>query len=402
MIRTLVVGPSDRELFRGLSINLANRELPLDTRFVMGRPSLGNAIADWRPHVILSFLAEGSRCGLENYPWEIRRRWVNYPFGFTTREHAIGAILAMYTRVITDVGARPQKLVSVITPTYNTGSLILRAYDSLKGQRYREWEWVLYDDSTDPETIDILQSLARQDCRVKVFRGGAHSGVIGLVKRKAFALAEGDVLVELDHDDELTDDCLELLVDGFEAHPECGFAYTECAEVQPDGSPVKYGDTFAFGFGSYRPFPHMYRGKPYMVTNYPSINLKTLSHIVGVPNHVRAWTKDAYWAAGGHNPDVFVCDDYELLLRTFLTTRMLHIRHLGYIQHRLGGGSNTHQIRNAEIQRQVAIFSRAYASAVENRAREIVGAGFIPEANQQLNFEFYRDESVSGKTGTHG
>jgi len=233
-------------------------------------------------------------------------------------------------------------------------------------------------------------------------RGEAHSGSIGLVKRRAFNAAEGDLLVELDHDDELTEDCLQLLVSGLEANPECGFAYTECAEVNADGSPVKYGDTFAFGYGSYRPYPHMYRGKPYLVTNYPQINRKTLSHIVGVPNHVRAWTRDAYRKSGGHNADVSVCDDYELLLRTFLTTRMLHIRHLGYIQYRLPGSSNAHLVRNAEIQRQVAIFSAAYSTAIDRRAQEILGDNYSRDANQQLNIEFVMSDKQSGRTGTYG
>ncbi|MFM8857808.1 MAG: glycosyltransferase, partial [Actinomycetota bacterium] len=89
---------------------------------------------------------------------------MNYPFGFSTREHAIGAILAMYTKTITQARNRPTKLVSVVTTAFNTGSLILRAYNSLRGQRYQEWEWVVYDDSTEQETIEILRSLADHDC----------------------------------------------------------------------------------------------------------------------------------------------------------------------------------------------------------------------------------------------
>jgi len=401
VIRSIVFGKSDRDIFSGLSTTFAGSQLQLEVRSVENEVFHRRAIADFRPHVILSFLPEGERSALESYPWSVRRRWVNYPFGFTTKEHAIGSILSMYRSVITEQH-RPKKLVSVVTPTYNTGSILLRTYESLVGQTYADWEWLIYDDSTDNETLEIIRLLVREDPRINVMRGEAHSGSIGLVKRRAFNAAEGDLLVELDHDDELTEDCLQLLVSGLEANPECGFAYTECAEVNADGSPVKYGDTFAFGYGSYRPYPHMYRGKPYLVTNYPQINRKTLSHIVGVPNHVRAWTRDAYRKSGGHNADVSVCDDYELLLRTFLTTRMLHIRHLGYIQYRLPGSSNAHLVRNAEIQRQVAIFSAAYSTAIDRRAQEILGDNYSRDANQQLNIEFVMSDKQSGRTGTYG
>ena len=402
MIRTLVVGQANRDFFNGLATSLGGRDLPLEVRFVENVQLIRHAISEYRPHVILSFMPEGKKSAMQNFPRSIRRRWVNYPFGFTTKEHAIGAILSMYTSVITGENKSHEKLVSIITPTYNTGSVLLRTYDSICGQSYREWEWVIYDDSTDEETTQIVRLLAKDDSRISVMRGGEHSGFIGEVKRRAFRAAEGDVLVELDHDDELTEDCLQLIVDGFDEYPECGFAYTECAEVNADGSPVKYGDTFAFGYGSYRPYPYMYRGKPYLVTNYPQINQKTMRHIVGVPNHVRAWTKHAYEISGGHNPDLFVCDDYELILRTYLTTRMLHIRHLGYIQYRVEGNSNTHITRNAEIQRQVAIFSNAYSSKIDLRAKEILGDLYVDGANQQLNLEYSVKEIQPRKTGTNG
>ena len=38
-------------------------------------------------------------------------------------------------------------------------------------------------------------------------------------------------MVEVDHDDELTPDCLEKIVHAFQQHPECGFAFGDCSEV---------------------------------------------------------------------------------------------------------------------------------------------------------------------------
>jgi glycosyltransferase involved in cell wall biosynthesis len=290
-----------------------------------------------------------------------------------------------------------QQLVSVVTPTHNIGSMILRAYDSLSSQTYGEWEWVLYDDSTDEETAGILKSIARSDHRVRVHRGGDHSGVVGEVKRRGFSLAEGDIILELDHDDELIETCIEQVVAGFSANPECGFAYTDCAEVESDGSPVRYGENFAFGFGTYRNQMCEYRGKSYLVANNPPINTKTLSHIVGMPNHARAWTRSAYMDIGGHSADLGVADDYELLLRTFLKTRMLHVKHFGYVQHRRPGRVNTHLVRNREIQGQVAVLSRAYASAVQRRARELVGDAVQDVEFVSLNLDFQMNtQSIEG------
>jgi hypothetical protein len=38
-------------------------------------------------------------------------------------------------------------------------------------------------------------------------------------------------LVELDHNDDLTPDCLEKIIHAFQQHPECGFAFGDCSEV---------------------------------------------------------------------------------------------------------------------------------------------------------------------------
>jgi O-antigen biosynthesis protein len=139
------------------------------------------------------------------------------------------------------------------------------------------------------------------------------------------------------------------------------------------------------GFGSYR-FERL-NGKDYAVTNYPSINAKTIRHIVGVPNHLRAWTKDAYWKCGGHNPDIHVCDDYELLIRTFLTTRMVHIQRFGYIQyHNSSSSGNTQRHRNAEIQRLVKYFADHYNERIHRRFRELGVDDFIWQKKGELDW----------------
>jgi len=164
-------------------------------------------------------------------------------------------------------------------------------------------------------------------------------------------------------------------VEAFAAHPEAGFAYTDCAEVFEDGENATYPEGYAFGFGSYR--TETYRGRPYAVTNYPEINAKTVRHIVGMPNHLRAWRRDAYLAAGGYSPDVHVADDFELCIRTFLTTRMVHVQRFGYIQRLDRGTGNTHRARNQEIQRLVAAFARHYDDQIHQRLIELGVDDFI-------------------------
>ena len=222
-------------------------------------------------------------------------------------------------------------------------------------QTYKDWEWVIMDDSEDDKTFNELREFAEKDSRISVYKMHRHSGCIGEVKRNACMLSKGEILVELDHDDELTDNALMDVVNAFAEFPDAGFVYTDFAECLETGEPVQYGDGWGFGYGSYR--REFYKNREYLVVNAPNINPKNIRHIVSAPNHIRAWRASLYREIGGHNHLIHVADDYELMVRTFLSTRMVRVPKMCYIQYRNIDG-NTHSDRNKEIQRLVRSFSQ--------------------------------------------
>ena len=80
------------------------------------------------------------------------------------------------------------------------------------------------------------------------------------------------------------------------------------------------------------------------------INGTTISHLVGLPNHPRAWTRECYHLIGGHREELLVADDYDFLVRTFLSTKYVAIPDLLYIQYRNENGDNSTFHRNNQIQ----------------------------------------------------
>jgi len=327
-------------------------------------------------HVIVTFGAVEQYPVLAGMPYEVRRRWIHFADTAMDLAEVADQVMHCFLGVVDPPNGSTVPLVTVFTGTYRTGERIRRTYASLVAQTYDNWEWVVLDDSGgDDETYGIVSSLADADARVRLFRADRHCGVIGEVKRRCCGLARGEYFVELDHDDELTVTCLADVVEAFDRYPDAGFAYTDCAEVFESGVNATYGDSFAFHFGTYR--PEIYQGREYLVMNYPDINAKTVRHIVSMPNHVRAWRREAYAAAGGHNPEVHVADDFELCVRTFLTTRMVHIKRFGYIQHLGDEGENTQRQRNAEIQRLVRYFAQHYEERIHQRLEELGVDDFI-------------------------
>lgn len=221
-------------------------------------------------------------------------------------------------------------MISVVTATYNTDPAVLtRTWSSLKLQSFTDWEWVVYDDSTTDQVKLMVDGFCTDErYRIRYFRPRTPSGGnIGYVKRMAFGLALGDILVELDHDDELTRDCLESVSAAFD-DSRIGFVYSDCCEILPSGLSGKYPEGWGLGFGS------EYWDEDHQVwAMRVPVNRTTVSHIVSMPNHVRAWSRQAYQEAGGHDPTLPVADDYDLMIRTLLVADYRHIPKMLYRQH---------------------------------------------------------------------
>ncbi len=273
-----------------------------------------------------------------------------------------------------------QPKFSIFTPTYNTGERIYRTYESIKNQTLDEWEWIIVDDSSNDDTWDIIQEISKNDFRVKTHKIYPPSnGNIGLVKRRACSLSNGEWLVELDHDDALVSTCLEELHNASLKYPDSGFMYSDVCELYEDGEMKTYDhdlsgnwygrhdNYFDFGYAG-----HTYveaDGNMYATHHYPDINPLTIRFNISMPNHVRVWKKEVYDKIGGHNINTPIADDYELIVRTFLNTEMVHIKKMLYLQY---NDRNSAVDNNAiDINRRARLIRDHYDLQIHNRILEL-------------------------------
>jgi len=355
----------------------------LDCRCYSSDSNLEQVLIQDKPHVIIT---SGNRLAFPNLikaPFEIRKRWLHYETLPDLTQLGIDAYNCYLENIFNDQRRDDNPLVTVFTPAYNTGEKIYRPFRSLKEQTYSNWEWIIVDDSDDDgKTFRMLSNLAKKDHRIQVFKPWEHSGYIGKVKNWACSLGSGTILVELDHDDELTDYALDYVVKGFKHFPEAGFLYTDCAEIYENGASHTYRNGWAFGYGSYTDVE--YKGKLYKSGSAGNINAKTIRHIISAPNHIRAWRKSFYESIGGHNKELHVADDYEIVVRTFLKTRMVRVPKLCYIQYI---SNSTQWIRNRDIQRHVRSIRVHYDRMIHDRLLELGGEDFVwDEKNGCSNF----------------
>jgi glycosyltransferase involved in cell wall biosynthesis len=331
---------------------------------------------------------------LASQPLQFRNKWITIPeLNDWSGESAYHC--AMTTMLNND----NSQLISYFTPVYNTKETLYRTYESLKNQTYNNWEWVLVNDSTDGgKSLKIAEDIAKKDPRVKIYDFREKSkGVIGEVKYRAASLCRGYILAELDHDDYLTPDCTELLYNASQQHPEVGFFYTDSAEINDNWESLHYAPGFALGYGKYE--DAWINDKKYDSCVSPNINPKTIRHIVGVPNHVRAWRRDVYHQIGGHNRDLSVADDYELIIRTFLNTIMMRIPKLGYLQ--FIHSTNTTDLSRKDIQRRVRTIMYHYNDQIAKRFEELGVEDYVYNENKQYPLDvtsrFGKDENYVNK-----
>jgi O-antigen biosynthesis protein len=342
-------------------------ERRLDCRCYSSDSSLESILVRDKPDVLITIGNRSFYPNLANAPEDIRKRWLHYDVMPDLDQLGISVYNRYVTNMFDSKDTNGMPLVTVFTAAYKTGKKILCPFHSLQEQKYGNWEWVIVDDSDDGgKTFKMLSGLAKRDHRIQVFKPWEHSGIIGKVKNWACSLANGQLLVELDHDDELTDYALDYVVKGFRQFPEAGFLYTDNAEIYADGTSHTYRDGWAFGYGSYADVE--YHGRRYKSGSAGNINAKTIRHIVSTPNHIRAWRRSFYESIGGHNKELPIADDYEMMVRTFLKTRMIRVPKLCYLQHM---GDTTQQSRNKDIHRHVRSIRIHYDWMIHQRLLEL-------------------------------
>ena len=110
--------------------------------------------------------------------------------------------------------------ISVIMPTYNADPIWLaEAIESVRNQLYPHWELCIADDASTIKAIrPLLERYAREDARIRiVFR--SENGHISAASNSALALATGDWIALLDHDDLLAPTALYFVAKSIIDHP---------------------------------------------------------------------------------------------------------------------------------------------------------------------------------------
>lgn len=262
--------------------------------------------------------------------------------------------------------------ISVVTPLSKSGNpYVAQAYASIRRAAEGfsgEWEWVVCENHGGRLPPETHRDRSRQ--RIRVCSSDLEG--IGAIKRVTFRQARGDVLVELDHDDELAPGALAKIAAAFEAGAD--FAYSDFAEFKDAGGGERETQWEPdYPYGGHWGWAH-YRARvgnrDYVAMRAPPATPQNLRLVDWAPNHVRAWSRATYEELGGHDPRLDVADDHDLCVRTFLAgKRMVHLPECLYL-YRVHGKNNV-STQNARIrQRTWEVYERHVWALGEKFARD--------------------------------
>ena len=117
-----------------------------------------------------------------------------------------------------------EPLVSVWTPVYNGGEYLAQCIESVLGQTYGNFEYVIADNASSDDSLSIARSYAERDARIRVVSYDEHLALHLAHWNRSLPLVSPEAsYVKIVHaDDWLFEECLARMVAVAEQHPSVG------------------------------------------------------------------------------------------------------------------------------------------------------------------------------------
>lgn len=103
-------------------------------------------------------------------------------------------------------------MISVCIPTYNGQKYIRECIDSVLAQTYKNYEVVIIDDSSNDETLKIIEEYSSKNEKIRCFYNSNNLGLV-LNWNQCIKYARGEWIKFVFQDDVITNNCLELFIE---------------------------------------------------------------------------------------------------------------------------------------------------------------------------------------------
>ena len=93
--------------------------------------------------------------------------------------------------------------IAILMSTYNGEKYLVQAIDSILNQTYQNFEFIIIEDSSTDNSLDILEEYAKKDSRIKIIKKEKNIGIKGFIKNLnlGISIAKGKYIARMDADD---------------------------------------------------------------------------------------------------------------------------------------------------------------------------------------------------------
>ncbi len=127
-------------------------------------------------------------------------------------------------------------LVTVVTPAYNVAKYIGEAVDSVLRQTFRDFEYLVIDDGSEDNSVDIIKAHSGDDPRFRLV-AGEHRG-LSAARNAGIREARGEYIAFLDGDDRWHPKFLERQLQLIQSLPDVGGVFCRSRLVLENGTLV--------------------------------------------------------------------------------------------------------------------------------------------------------------------
>lgn len=111
-------------------------------------------------------------------------------------------------------------LISILMPVYNVAPYVEEAVNSILNQTYLNFELIIVDDCSTDLTYEIVEKLAAEDSRIKLYKNQKNLKICKTLNR-AWKVAKGSYIARMDGDDISLPNRLEILKRYLDTNPQC-------------------------------------------------------------------------------------------------------------------------------------------------------------------------------------
>ena len=101
-----------------------------------------------------------------------------------------------------------EAIISIITPSYNCSTFFINTFNSVVGQTFIYWEWIIVDDCSSDGSFEYISNLIKTDSRIRIFKTQNNSGT-SVARNIGLKKATGRYITFLDSDDTIDPNYLE-------------------------------------------------------------------------------------------------------------------------------------------------------------------------------------------------